>query len=341
MTAGRLVFHIGSLKTGTTAIQAALDRDRARLAAHGIHYPATTPEFSPTRSAHHRVAHAVADLGLRNRIGLTLFFRRLRRQAADYRLTLLSAEPVYRHVAFRPPPRESDAWFEGRAVYLNRLRNYLRDFDTQILLYLRRPHDYAVSLYKEALTKTRSTRMPAFADMVEDYAPHFEYPRHLALLKERFGKVEVRGYEVEAAKGLVPAFYARLGLEAPPAEGRRMRVSVSNRAVAWLSARSGEGSPPEQRRRIFYAARDPDAIFHEAEPSTLWPSEDVFERFGARHAQTYDMEIMGAPPDFSGRPCIWTRQMQTEADARFLDWRAENLAMLKAREAKGLRHFHD
>lgn len=340
MSVGRLRFHIGSLKTGTTAIQTTLDRDRTRLAAAGIHYPGTSPEFSPTRSNHNRVAHAVASRGLRDRIGRALFFRRLRRQARGFDLTLLSAEPVYRHVLGHPVPTEEDAWFAAHEAYLRRLHGDLTGFDVEIVVYFRRPADYAVSLYKEIVSKARRGPMPDFLPAAERFGPHFAYPRHIALLRAVFGKVETLGYEEETARGLIAGFYRGIGLEPPPVERERVRSSLSNRAVAWICRRAGEGSKAAQRERVLYAARDPDGLFAEPEATTLWPSVAAHDAFVDRYRDSYRLDFIGDPPPMTAAPVQWTDAMQAEADAAFRDWRAMNRDMLRTREARGLRHFH-
>lgn len=340
MTFGRLRLHIGSLKTGTTAIQTTLHLDRARLAEAGVHYPATSPEFSPTRSNHNRIAHAVASGTLRNRIGLALYCRRLRRQAHRFDLTLMSAEPVYRHVLGRSVPTNEDAWFAAHEAYLRRLRDYLRGFELEIVVYFRRPADYAVSLYKEMVSKARTGPMPDFLSTTQRFGPHFAYPRHVAVLRAVFDRVETLGYENESARGLIAGFYERFGVSPPQIQRERVRSSLSNRAVAWICNRAGEGSKAAQRERVLYAARDPDGLFADPEPSTLWPSVAAHDAFIDRYRDSYRLDFVGDPPPMTAAPVVWTAAMQAEADAAFLDWRAANLPMLRVREAQGLRHFH-
>ena len=336
----KLMFHIGSHKTGTTAIQTALYQDRERLAENGIHYPKTPKSLGKGTSKQHAIAHRVAETGFKTQLRLWLFFSKLHRQARDYDLTLLSAEPVYRHIAPNRNLKPDDEWFAAHEAYLQRFAKFLRKFDLEIVLYVRRPHEFALSLFKEHVSKARSHPWPSFLELTERQSTYYDYPRRIECLKRVFGSVDVRHYEAEAKKGLVPEFYRRLGVDSPKSSSNPVRVSISNRGVLWLHARSGEGELHEQRYRVLYAARDPDELFAEDTRSTLWQSAEDLQTFVDRHASSYDMDFFERPAGLEHPPTIWTSDAQAEADARYLVWRAENIEMLENFDAKGGRHYH-
>ena len=257
-------------------------------------------------------------------------------QAPRYSTTLLSSEAIYRHVATATKPRDPDAWFEAHRQYLSRLAEHLDGFACTPILYLRQPHNFAVSLFKEAVAKARPQALPDFEEFVGRYTTHFDYPRHIAALTEFFGEVDVRSYESAAKQGLIPSFYASLGIDPPPdASGTYVRRSLSNRATLWLHRTSGQGSKREQRRRILYADRDPDGIFREETPSTLWPSPEAYAQFAGRLPKAQMPPVVADAPPLDREPTVWTADMQADADRRFREWHDSNLASLRYRELLG------
>ena len=336
----KLMFHIGSHKTGTTAIQSVLDKDRDRLASLGIHYPTIPRSFSVNSTAHHGIAHRTADFERLFRLRLSLYFRRLATQAKTYDLTLLSSEAVYRHVATKPKPRSADEWFASHEAYLVRLASYLRKFEVEIVLYLRNPHDFAVSLFKEDATKARINPIPPFVKVNELRSTHFDYARRIAVIEKVFGSVDVRHYEAEARLGLVPEFYRRLGVDVPKASDKPVRVSISNLGVLWLCARTGEGNRREHRHRVHYAASDPDGLFVEETPTTLWPSAEDLMAFVERHDAAYSMGPFDRPKGLDRKPTVWTDDAQRQADVHYQVWRDQNIDMLDTFDKEGGRHYH-
>ena len=63
-----LLLHVGTHKTGTTAIQAYMSQCRVQLAAQGILYPSLRPGLWKEMEAHHKVAQAVARFSIIDRI---------------------------------------------------------------------------------------------------------------------------------------------------------------------------------------------------------------------------------------------------------------------------------
>ncbi len=140
----RAVIHAGFHKTGTTSIQAALYAGREALARHGYAYP-DTPE-----RRQHTTSHFVAINGL--------FFRRGRAVTADFLAgirssrtsTILSAENLFglpRRALGEPL---ADHW-SRKAGILGGFRDGLGMQEMLVVIFLRDPADYLVSLFRQYL----------------------------------------------------------------------------------------------------------------------------------------------------------------------------------------------
>jgi hypothetical protein len=326
-------------KTGTTAIQTSLAENREWLRNKGIEYPELVPGLDEPRTAHHAVAHALVNPTARQRIRLLRFRRRIERAARQARLTLVSAEPVYRH-RLGPEPRDTATFMEGHRAYLSRLKRYFRHFDPQVLLYLRRPDTFMCSLYKEGVTTGANTS--DFEDYLKASPWLVAYPERIAAFRDVLGRIEIRVYETECARGLLQGFYAGLGLPPPLQAGRDVRVSPSDRATLWL--RRAQTESPRARRehgfRVMFATSPESApLFTEQVSSTLWPSDDVFSTFVARHRDAYEIGGFALPDPPGCRRTVWTDAMHAEAEKAFAAWEQANHVALADRARRGLRHY--
>lgn len=337
-----LILHVGMHKTGTTAIQASLAANRAWLQSEGVEYPEAPALLRGPRTAHHGVARALAEPTLRRRIALFRFRRRIERAAQDARLTVISAEPIFRHRV----GTESDdtaAFVQGHRAYLRQLAHYFRNFAPTVLLYLRRPDTFVVSLYKTGVA--RGDQTPDFEDFAKAATWWVIYPERLAVFREVFGQLEVLTYESEREAGLLTRFYAMLGLPSPPHDSDpELRVSPSNRATLWL--RRAQQEAPRSRRehgfRVIFATSEAGApLFHEQGPSTLWPSDEALNAFVAQHRAAYETGGFTIP-NISGTPrTVWTDAMHADAEAAFAEWEHANKEALLDRARRGLAHYED
>ena len=341
-----LLLHVGMHKTGTTAIQESLGANRAWLRAEGVEYPDSSEELGGGRASHHRVARALSKRGIPSRLALFRFRRRIERSAESARLTVLSAEPFYRHWMgrywTRGYPSDAIAMMAGHRIYLRSVAKYFRNFSPKILLYLRRPDSFMVSMYKEAMTWRG--KPPDFERFLEVQAWMVAYPERIAAFREAFGELEVRSYEDECKHGLLAGFYEGLGLKAPDQETSRTRASVSNRATLWLLRAQREEPRPrrEHLRRVVFARSSEGArLFRERTPSTLWPSRSVFESFVVRHRRAYEERNYELPSYEDLSPTEWGDGMHAEAQAAFGDWENGNAEMLAERERRGLLFFQE
>lgn len=335
-----LILHAGVHKTGTTAIQMSLAANRAWLRTKGVHYPELVPGLRGPKTAHHAVIHALAKPTLRKRLQLLRFRRRVERVAREMRVTLISAEPVYRH-CLGPEPADTAEFLQGHNAYLRRLAHYFRTFEPKVLLYLRRPDALVVSRYKERVTM--ASQSPDFVEFTKIRPWLVSYPERIAAFRDVFGEPEIRIYETERDRGLLSGFYAGLDLPLPPVElGSGIRISPSNRATLWLRRAQWEAprSPRAHGFRVIFAISSAGAeLFVEQSLSTLWPSDDAFNAFVARYRSAY--EIAGFTlPDPPGCPQVqWTDAMHAEAEQAFAEWEHANSAALAERAKLGLPHY--
>jgi hypothetical protein len=180
----RLIFHIGTPKTGTSAVQRFLCANRQRLAESGVHY--ATPHGSGQANA---VANALStgDSGTA-RAFLVNQAKAAHQCGAD--TLLISAENFYArniHAAMQrqqimPKAPERDQMF------VEALRELIPDeiATCQIVCYLRRPDRYAESLYNQHVK--RGVIDSTFDDFLSLIEPALSYHRCLYPWADVFGQ---------------------------------------------------------------------------------------------------------------------------------------------------------
>jgi hypothetical protein len=144
----KLILHIGTPKTGTTAVQRFLHRNQRALTEYGFHY-ATPPHGSEHANA---VANALSTDDSRTvQTFLARHVKSARRRGADN--ILISAENFYARnvlVAMKRQQVLPNA-LERDRMFVETLRALLPDEITtsRIVCYFRRPDRYAESLYNQ------------------------------------------------------------------------------------------------------------------------------------------------------------------------------------------------
>jgi hypothetical protein len=212
-----IYLHVGTHKTGTTAIQRFAAKHRAALKQRGLWYPSYGEIGAPEHYAHHHLAHAVA--GQANWLSMAdaeRFCKHVRTQRRDADV-LLSAEPMYRHLIRLGNASDAgtsvaraDYW-SSRKAYIGRLRAFFPDDDVVVLLCFREQGAFARSLYQE---KIKISRYHAdFANYVARHLELFDYLQNGAAFHEFFPTIRVETYERLAANGnLIDNFFAWLGV---------------------------------------------------------------------------------------------------------------------------------
>ncbi len=219
----RVILHIGSPKTGTSAIQVFLARHRAELAAHGCCYP-TNPDVE-------RAAEGLVTSG--NGLGVAKFLNPdLRHRVAgadwldEFRSLLTELPARYDCVLY-----SSEFLWRARPENLRRLGEVVAvaGFGVTVIAYVRSPEAFAVSEYSQRVKRHRETRPldEAIADLdldigrvLDDYSAVFGADR-----------LRVRVFDPDQFLDgdLVADFLAQLDLRTPltPAEIRGPIATVN------------------------------------------------------------------------------------------------------------------
>jgi hypothetical protein len=207
-----LVVHIGTHKTGTTAIQKFATAHRDELRAQGLWYPSYAGIDIPEHYGHHHFAHAVAGEkhGTFTPEDAPRFMESVHAGQMPGETVLLSAEPIYRHTL----GKTGDYWSRRRA-YIRRLKETIGTDDVTILVVLRRQDDFARSLYQENVKVNKYAA--DFRSFLAQASNQFDYHRQLRAFAAEFQRVSVLVYEDLKKTGLVETFFRKLGIEAPMA----------------------------------------------------------------------------------------------------------------------------
>lgn len=283
-TRPRLYLHLGTHKTGTTALQSFSVANREALWQQGCCYPAFAPVAPGPRDGHHALAHAFSAQPKEvTPEQATVIIEHWYRQACEHRVTLVvSAEAIYRHVL------GSGSFWKRRRYYLEALRAALAFFEVIPVVVFRRPDDYLRSLYQEAVTNLSKPRqMPVFADYVAKPPPGVHYSANAELVESVFGSLRVLLYEdLTASPGsLGEAFYAALGYSlSGHTPTSNIRVSLSPEETLIKNAYNDQLSSRAESDAFIRRLRSPgkQAILrtaYPASPYSLWPDTHTRQAF--------------------------------------------------------------
>jgi hypothetical protein len=191
----KLILHIGTHKTGTTALQQFLYANRARLAASGFHY--ATP---PHRLQEANVIGNALNVG-KGDVVRTFFAKQLDlAERRDAHTILASAENFYAMSAFAAMQRRevcANAVERDRALIETMHSLMPTDIDTcQSVCYFRRPDRYAESLYSQHV-KRGILFDGTFDEFLPIITPALLYNEHMRAWSDVFGESSciVRLYE--------------------------------------------------------------------------------------------------------------------------------------------------
>lgn len=285
----RVYLHAGTHKTGTTAIQRFSSQHRLDLKQCGILYP-SLHRLGPRRTeAHHLLAHVVAgEAKAYSSAAAQAMVHHWIRNAARNQLTILvSAEAIWRHtLPVADPGPESNKWIEKRREYLRALAAYFEGpVELVPVVVLRRPDDFAESVYKERIMKGLEHANRPFKEFVRSVTTKYlRYFDNLALMEETLGFPRVMIYEdLKESGDLVRAFFEQLGVPVSGNDsGERVRVSLTpSEATAKLYLDSlGHGRANAEALDFLKSG---DAALHIANmdqvPRSFWPSPDARMKF--------------------------------------------------------------
>ena len=338
MTKPRLLLHVGSHKTGTTSIQSALAANRPWLESRGIYYPNPKPYLFGKSDAHHDVARALAGDDAREATRLRKFRAHLIAAALRYDRILLSAEPFYRHEiagsGAAGGQRTPAAMLASRRAYVDRMAEFFAPFDTEVIVFLRRPDSFAVSLYKSAVVGTLFSG--GFDKFTERRIFRVDYKTQLELFGAYFPKVTYKSYESGLETGIVETFFDTIGAGSPPSLGsEHLRRSLTNKATLWIDRCKREaalGKRELHRRWHFAMLPEAGPQFGPDDVSSLWNSVDERDRFIRRIMGSMPADFFPPPPAGLPEPAVWTDAEHAAATAAFRDWERANRSYLRRRE---------
>jgi hypothetical protein len=252
----RLVLHIGTEKTGTTAVQTWCVRNRAALASQGVHYPIWLGRESMWPLALIAAAPAMRRKLLRERgpFGAAPpdeaeaaraaaswqqeIQWQLARLPAGFGCVVLSSEHLHSRLQ--------------SAEEVRRLHLALAPFfgEIRVLVWLRR-QDEVVSGLHSTIAKGRRV-LPEPLDAGAEFAGYFDYDALLARWAAGFGEaaLEVRLFERARLKGgdIVSDFLDAAGIARPEGDAPPGRTNPGLDAAALGLLAAADRLPPEQQR---------------------------------------------------------------------------------------------
>lgn len=311
----RVLIHAGTHKTGTTSIQAVLSEHRKELDRQGLVYPDLKPYLGGGRNAHHRLAHALVGLDRASLEAAQPLVDHVKAGARPGDTILFSSEAFYRHVHGVKSWRSvsDDDYWPLRTRYLSNLAELFADVEASVVLFLRRPDDFAESLYRENVTKSL-TKAP-FYKWLRRTRPLFHYDAQVEAFSAVFPTVQVWRYEDAVSEGLVEAFFRRIGFTAPAA-GPWVRRSPDARLILWMHQRR---PGTWEQRREFAASPEAASLFDDYGATTLWQSIDDRDAFLAHFDGAYGADYF-APPSDALRPATLSEDDARRIDAAWSRW---------------------
>ncbi|MEQ9168769.1 MAG: hypothetical protein RLO12_21105 [Fulvivirga sp.] len=204
-----IVIHIGTHKTGTTAIQSFFHQNRKALGDTGFWYPGYNLIDKKNHPAHLGMANALVNEHKRfSQKDAEDFFKLVAKKSKSYDYTFISAEPLYRHYLNSgnfSAHQDKQAYWESRELFIKYFLSFFTNCDASIVLVLREHASYAQSLYQEHIKSTRYKGN--FKDFLTEFWFHFDYLNQIHAWEKLGHKVNVLSYSKLGKKeGLIHNF---------------------------------------------------------------------------------------------------------------------------------------
>lgn len=224
----RLIVHIGMHKTGTSALQQLLARERGALAARGICYPHTDRPPFPNRRKHRSLWGALVA-------GPKAFAREKARLLAEFAAsgadTLVLSE---------------EGLSSPRLGLLEPMRSFADVFEVEVVCLLRRQDRFLEGFWNQRCKTGLETRhIDAFVRAPGPRA-RIDYAALLAFWSG-FARVIALDFRQARAAGLVAQINAATGLDLPP-QVERHNPSPSMRCAAIMAGLNRRGTAHDWRR---------------------------------------------------------------------------------------------
>jgi hypothetical protein len=198
----RLILHIGTHKTGTSALQQCLHQSEHTLLKSGIYYARTAPS---------KTSNALARLVAERRRGEAegLLQRHLASaRAAGADTVVLSAESLYAMTMFfQKLSGKAPSYWASEAECVELLQSILPpQIPTKLVVFFRRQDHFLEAIYQQAVKTTRSLEM-SIEEFRAVFAEALDYWRHIEIWANRFPDCSVYAYE--AVSGSISEFFLR------------------------------------------------------------------------------------------------------------------------------------
>ena len=227
--------HIGTHKTGTTAIQRQLKRNRESLKKLGVWYP-SEGELLPGRGEgipHRNIARSLDNRGGAKPYSvdeLQIIARSIIGKAQQYEHTIISSEAFWR-IGFAAVPDLypiGELWLRKQSN-IAKIRRLFQDADVRVSAVLRERGAYIQSSYSEFILAT--LYKDGIKQFIRSYSYAWDYDRQLQAWGSHF-PVQAHSYEDLSQSGQLPlSFLRRLcGSNLPEealAADKKPRVNIS------------------------------------------------------------------------------------------------------------------
>jgi hypothetical protein len=267
----KLILHIGTHKTGTTALQQFLYANRQSLANLGLHY--ATPGHGLQEAS--VIANALNVGQVRNvRKFLAAHVAHARRSGAH--TILVSSENFYAMSVLAAMQRRQvchDTLESDRAL-IESLKALVPDdvLATQIVCYFRRPDRYAESLYSQHV-KRGIMFDGTFQELLPIIEPALRYHKHMQAWSTAFGKGNCTVRQYESVKGDIVSDFVRNVIDIDDVDQFAQAQSLANErlsrdALEFKRLRNRIARPNERDiERTILGVVDEELALRRGEPS--------------------------------------------------------------------------
>lgn len=213
------IIHVGTHKTGTTAIQRFASAHRSQLRDLGIWYPSYKEIGLFDHYAHHHLAFAIAEeRGKKLRPDdAKRFIEHIDNNRKPDETILISAEPMYRLTMGLDQKAHrwrssSAAYWDARDKFIESLRNAFPFDDVEILICLRRQESFARSVFQERVKVTKSS--DPFSIFLHKERALFDYLGQVEAYASHFPSINIVTFDQLVGSGdLHTAFFEHLSVD--------------------------------------------------------------------------------------------------------------------------------
>lgn len=285
---GRVIVHIGTHKTGTTSIQKTLAGNRDLLSEYGILYPGYDLVGMKAHYAHLGMANALA--GEHDKFTVQdaeHFFTCVRQQACDHKITIISAEPLYRQISGRVHPQfipHAKQYWDARESFISHFRRQIGS--AEIAIVVRRQDEFAESMYQEMIKVTRKPLN--FAEFLQRFWFHFDYTAQINAWKKYFDTIHIIPFSQIKGGNITQNFLDKIGIDTPAIpDGDRQNTSIPHDGVILKRHLNAQSISNKTLIQISEALSRPE--FRQqiaANKRSFFASEEHRNKFLALHAES-------------------------------------------------------